>query len=45
MSSSQLHIAIVGATGAVGADMLRYLERRQFPVGKLTLLATGTPIS
>lgn len=35
------HIAIVGATGAVGIEMLRCLERRNFPVGQLTLLASA----
>lgn len=35
------HVAIVGATGAVGIEMLRCLERRQFPVGQLTLLASA----
>ena len=35
------HIAIVGASGAVGIEMLRCLERRNFPVGKLTLLASA----
>ena len=33
-------IAIVGATGAVGETMLQVLEQRQFPVGKLYLLAS-----
>ncbi|MDB6039676.1 MAG: Aspartate-semialdehyde dehydrogenase, partial [Verrucomicrobiales bacterium] len=33
------HVAIVGATGAVGIEMLETLEKRKFPVGKLTLLA------
>jgi len=37
----KLHIAIVGATGAVGIEMIRVLERRNFPVGKLTLLASA----
>ena len=32
-------VAILGATGAVGQEMLRVLEEREFPVGKLTLLA------
>ncbi len=41
MSQSQPHIAIVGATGAVGVEMIRCLERRHFPVGKLTLLASA----
>jgi aspartate-semialdehyde dehydrogenase len=34
------HIAVVGATGAVGVEMLATLENRQFPVGELTLLAS-----
>lgn len=41
MSQSQPHIAIVGATGAVGVEMIRCLERRGFPVGELTLLASA----
>ncbi len=50
------HVAVVGATGAVGIEMIKVLERRGFPVGKLTLLASarsagktlsfhGTPIA
>ncbi|MDQ6622154.1 MAG: aspartate-semialdehyde dehydrogenase, partial [Verrucomicrobiota bacterium] len=35
------HIAIVGASGAVGAELLRVLERREFPVGKVRLLASA----
>ena len=35
------HVAIVGATGAVGVEMIQCLERRGFPVGKLTLLASA----
>ncbi|HAV65295.1 MAG TPA: aspartate-semialdehyde dehydrogenase [Verrucomicrobiales bacterium] len=35
------HVAVVGATGAVGIEMLQTLERRNFPVGKLTLLASA----
>lgn len=35
------HVAIVGATGAVGIEMIKTLERRNFPVGKLTLLASA----
>jgi aspartate-semialdehyde dehydrogenase len=34
------HVAVVGATGAVGLEMLKTLEKRNFPVGKLTLLAS-----
>src|SRR5438105_5540540 len=29
------HIAVVGATGAVGAELLRVLERRSFPTASL----------
>ena len=35
-----LHIAIAGATGAVGIEMLKTLEKRDFPVGKLSPLAS-----
>ena len=35
-----LHVAIAGATGAVGAEMIKTLEKRKFPVGKLTPLAS-----
>src|SRR5947207_256598 len=37
----EYHIAIVGATGAVGAEVLRVLERRNFPVGSIHALASG----
>jgi len=39
--SPRPHVAVVGATGAVGLEMLSTLERRQFPVGDLTLLASA----
>jgi aspartate-semialdehyde dehydrogenase len=39
--SEPRHLAIVGATGAVGVEMLRCLERRNFPVSRLTLLASA----
>jgi aspartate-semialdehyde dehydrogenase len=35
------HVAVVGATGAVGVEMISTLERRDFPVGQLTLLASA----
>ncbi|MEW9501252.1 aspartate-semialdehyde dehydrogenase [Jeotgalibacillus marinus] len=35
------HVAIVGATGAVGTQMLSILEQRQFPIEKLTLLSSA----
>jgi aspartate-semialdehyde dehydrogenase len=34
------NIAVVGATGAVGVEILRVLERRNFPVASLRLLAS-----
>src|SRR5881227_3088320 len=34
------NIAVVGATGAVGVEILRVLERRSFPVASLKLLAS-----
>jgi len=34
------HIAVVGATGAVGDELLRVLERRSFPVQRLVPLAS-----
>ena len=39
--SSSPHVAIAGATGAVGEEMLKCLEQRDFPVGELTLLASA----
>lgn len=38
------HVAIVGATGAVGVEMIKTLEKRNFPVGKLTLLASARSV-
>jgi aspartate-semialdehyde dehydrogenase len=35
------HVAIVGATGAVGIELLRVMERRKFPVADLRLLASA----
>lgn len=35
------HVAVVGATGAVGAQMLQTLENRDFPIAKLTLLSSS----
>jgi aspartate-semialdehyde dehydrogenase len=40
MEQSGLHVAVVGATGAVGQQMIRTLENRNFPVGTLTLLSS-----
>jgi aspartate-semialdehyde dehydrogenase len=41
--SANLHspvVAVVGATGAVGGEMIRCLEERHFPLSKLRLLAS-----
>ncbi|WP_293712418.1 aspartate-semialdehyde dehydrogenase, partial [Stenotrophomonas sp. UBA7606] len=36
----RFHVAVVGATGAVGQTMLAILAERNFPISKLTLLAS-----
>ena len=38
---NQPHVAIVGATGAVGLEMMLCLEQRNFPLGKIKLLASA----
>ena len=38
--SKSFKVAIVGASGAVGVEMLRVMERRNFPVSALRLLAS-----
>src|SRR6266567_2837875 len=38
------HIAIVGATGAVGAELLRVLERRNFPIASLSAVSSARSI-
>ena len=39
--SKKLNVAVVGATGAVGREMLKTLEKRSFPVNNLRLLASS----
>lgn len=39
--SSDLTVAVVGATGVVGRTMVRVLEERRFPVARLRLFATA----
>jgi aspartate-semialdehyde dehydrogenase len=34
-------VAVVGATGVVGQELLKILSERNFPVGELTLLASA----
>ena len=41
MAMSGYRIAIVGATGAVGREVLRILEERAFPIAELRLLASS----
>ncbi len=39
-----LRIAVVGATGAVGQQLLRILDERQFPVSELSLFASARSV-
>ena len=39
--AKKYHVAIVGATGAVGIELLRVMERRNFPVADLRLVASA----
>lgn len=41
---SKYNVAIMGATGAVGEEMLQILEQRNFPVKSLKLLASARSI-
>jgi aspartate-semialdehyde dehydrogenase len=43
--SKSYHIAVVGATGAVGVEMLGVLERRNFPVATIRALASARSAS
>ena len=38
------NVAVVGATGAVGNEMIKVLEQRDFPVEELTLLASSRSV-
>ncbi len=37
----KVNVAVLGATGAVGSEMVKILEERNFPVGELRLLASA----
>ena len=39
--SRNYNVAVVGATGAVGVEMIKTLEKRNFPVANLKLLASA----
>ena len=41
---SKYDIAVVGATGAVGRRMLATLDERNFPVGRLNILASARSV-
>ncbi|MDP4083087.1 MAG: aspartate-semialdehyde dehydrogenase [Bacillota bacterium] len=41
MNQAGLHVAVVGATGAVGQQMIQTLVNRRFPYNKLTLLSSS----
>lgn len=38
---NQVNVAVVGATGAVGQQILKLLEERNFPIGELKLLSSS----
>ncbi len=38
------NVAVLGATGAVGREMLKVLEERNFPIGQLRLLASARSV-
>jgi aspartate-semialdehyde dehydrogenase len=40
-SSRKVNVAVVGATGAVGAEFLKVLADRKFPINELKLLASA----
>ena len=40
MKGKWYSVAVAGATGAVGLEMIKTLEQRQFPVGSIKLLAS-----
>jgi len=44
MKARQFHVAVVGATGAVGNQMIACLEEIDFPVKRLTLLASSRSV-
>jgi len=44
MKARQFHVAVVGATGAVGNQMIACLEEMDFPVKRLTLLASSRSV-
>ncbi|MDD4952883.1 MAG: aspartate-semialdehyde dehydrogenase, partial [Desulfovibrionaceae bacterium] len=49
MAKMKYRVAVAGATGAVGREMLKVLEQRDFPISELVPLASsrsaGTTVS
>jgi aspartate-semialdehyde dehydrogenase len=41
VNNNRYVVVIVGATGAVGQELVRLLHERNFPVGELRLLASA----
>ncbi|GAA0134205.1 aspartate-semialdehyde dehydrogenase [Paenibacillus sp. YSY-4.3] len=41
MSKTKFNVAVVGATGAVGEQIIKLLEERDFPIDKLKLLSSA----
>ena len=39
--SQKFHVAVVGATGAVGQQMIETLQKRNFPIGEISLLSSS----
>jgi aspartate-semialdehyde dehydrogenase len=44
MSQKSFHVAVAGATGAVGNQMIACLEERQFPIKSIKLLASSRSV-
>ncbi len=42
--AKEYHVAVAGATGAVGNEMIRILEEQEFPVASLKLLASSRSV-
>ena len=40
----KFNVAVVGATGAVGEEICRILEERNFPINKLVPLASARSV-
>ena len=44
MAPKKLNIAVAGATGAVGNQMIRCLEELDFPINSVVLLASSRSV-